>query len=221
MKNIYEQMRVCPLFAGIEDKDLESLLACMGAKPRWYEKGEVILSEGDEASELGVVLSGSAQVMRMDYDGNRSIMTHLEAGDMFAEAFVCAGVKYMPVQVVATEKTQVLLLDGARLTTTCTSACGFHHRMIYNLMRILATKNLACNQKIDIVSKRTTREKLLTYLWLQSQRVQSHSFVIPYNRQELADYLGVERSGLSTEIGKLRAEGVLESEKNRFTLLKM
>lgn len=209
----------CPLFDGVSGDEMEALLGCMGARERRYAKGETILAEGEKAGAIGIVLSGRAQVIREDYYGNRSIMTRLAAGDMFAEAFALSGVEHMPVSVVALEDAGVLLIDAGRIVHTCDRSCGFHSRMIYNLMRILAKKNLLCNQKIEITSKRSTREKLMTYLMMQAKKAGSSSFVIPYDRQELADYLEVERSGLSMEISRLRKEGVLLSEKNRFTLL--
>ena len=167
---------------------------------------------------IGVVLSGMVQVVREDYFGNRSMMAKLGPAEMFAEAFALAGVEGMPVNVVAAENCEVMLIDVSRISRPCAKACGFHQQMIYNLMRILAMKNLACNQKIEVTSKRSTREKLITYLLLQAKRAKKNSFLIPFDRQELADYLEVDRSGLSTEIGKLRREGVIDCEKNRFTI---
>ncbi|MBP3648129.1 MAG: Crp/Fnr family transcriptional regulator [Clostridia bacterium] len=209
----------CPLFHGISEEELTGVLACLGAQTEHFAKGEIILAEGEPARRLGILLKGSAQVIREDYFGNRSIMTHLETADLFAEAFVCAGVEKMPLTVVAMEDTEALLIDGRRILTTCSNACNFHRQLIFNLMRILATKNLMCNQKIEITSKRSTREKLMAYLMIQAKKNQSTRFAIPYDRQELADYLEVDRSGLSSEIGKLRREGVLECRKNHFELL--
>lgn len=219
MEKYYPVLAGSPLFDGISEEELGTVLDCLGAEAAHYQKGEAILSEGDPAERLGVVLGGAVQVFRMDYYGNRSLMGRLSAGDLFAEAFACAGVGAMPVSVVALEETDALLIRADRMLHSCSSACAFHQRMIYNLMRILALKNLACNQKIEVTSKRSTREKLMTYLMLQAGQAGSSTFNIPFDRQELADYLEVDRSGLSSEIGKLRREGVIASEKNRFTLL--
>lgn len=218
MKEYSDVLMACPLFAGIAGGELDSLLSCFHAAPLAFGKGDIILAEGDPADRLGVVLSGSVQVIRVDYYGNRSIMGKLAPGDLFAEAFACAGVRAMPVHVVALERTQVLMIRAQKLMHPCDSFCAFHHQLIYNLMRILATKNLVCQQKIEVASRRSTREKLMTYLMLEAKRAKSSSFVIPFDRQELADYLEVDRSGLSTEIGKLRREGVLSCERSRFTL---
>ncbi|MBR5288065.1 MAG: Crp/Fnr family transcriptional regulator [Clostridia bacterium] len=196
------------------------MLACLNAGVRRCAKGETILAEGGGAQLVGVVLSGCVQVSRTDYNGSRSLIARLAASDLFAEAFAFAGVQALPVSVTAAEDAEVLLLDASRITQSCASACAFHRQMIDNLMRILALKSLAFSRKLEIISRRTTREKLMTYLTQQAAQAGSQSFVIPFDRQELADYLEVDRSGLSAVIGTLRREGVLRSEKSRFTLLK-
>ena len=214
-----EMLRRCPLFNGIAAEELSAVLACIGAKTKRFAKGETIFAEGDAVRCFGILLRGSAQIIREDYFGNRSIITRLEAPDLFAEAFVCAGTETMPLTVSALEDTEALLIDGQRMLHTCSNACAFHQQLIFNLMKILATKNLMCNQKIEITSRRTTRDKLMAYLLMQAKKQKSLRFTIPYDRQELADYLAVDRSGLSAEISKLRREGVLECQKNQFTLL--
>lgn len=219
MKNFFEAIRKCPLFADIEDHDLEPLLGCLGGKVRSYGKGETIIAEGTPARYIGIVLSGSAQIVRIDYYGNRSILTNVEGSEIFGESLACAGVMSMPVSVVAAEDTDALIIECGRIINTCGNACSFHNQMIYNLLRIVATKNLMFNQRIEITSKRNTRDKLMTYLLLQAKQRGSSSFQIPYDRQELADFLEVDRSGLSAEISKLRKEGVLECRKNKFRIL--
>lgn len=208
------------LFANIAGADAAAMLDCLGAAAAHYKNGEAILREGDRADRLGLVLSGAAQVTRTDYEGNRSVLTEVGPGEMFAEAFAFAGVERIPVDVTAVGETDVLLLDAERIVHTCSNACEFHNRLVRNLLGVVAAKNLAMNQKLEITARRTTREKLLTYLEMQAKRAGSTSFTIPFDRQALADYLEVDRSGLSAEIGRLRREGVLESERSRFTLLR-
>ena len=125
----------------------------------------------------------------------------------------------MPVSVITAEASEVLLLPASRVICSCGQSCAFHHQLIFNMMKILATKNLMCNQKIEVTSKRSTREKLMTYLMIQAQKSGGSCFQIPYDRQELADYLEVDRSGLSAEISKLRREGILKSDRKHFELL--
>ncbi len=218
MQNELEILRSCPLFQGIEAQNLGEMLACLNAKRIFKAKNEVVFQEGDPADCVGVVLSGALQIEKIDFYGNRSIVDRIAPAQIFGESFAFSGVETMPVRCVATEPSEILLLECSRIVHTCCNACAFHSRMILNLLRVVAAKNLAFNQKIAILSRRTTREKLMTYLLDQAKRCGSASFTIPFDRQGLADYLGVERSALSAEIGRLRADGVLESDRSRFIL---
>ena len=195
------------------------MLSCLGARTRSLTKNQIIFQEGDPARDVGIVLSGAVQIVKEDYYGKRSIVARIGPGELFGESFACAGVRALPVSVVASEDSLVAIIDCHRITVSCSNACAFHSRMIFNLLRVVASKNLLFNQKIEITSKRTTREKLMTYLLSQAKLHGSDSFTIPYDRQALADYLGVERSAMSTELGKLRREGVLECDKSWFKLL--
>lgn len=220
MKKYLSVLEQCPLFDGIEAGQMTAMLGCMGAKVKEYGKGESVFAEGEAAVYVGVVLSGSAQIVREDFYGNRSIVASIEPGQLFGETFACAGAARIPVSVVSVERSEIMLVDCRRITVTCSNACAFHGRMILNLLRVVAQKNMVLNRKIEITSKRTTRDKLMTYLMGEAKRAGSAEFTIPFDRQNLADYLGVERSAMSAELGKLRREGVLEADKSRFRLLK-
>lgn len=219
MKKYFEVLRKCPLFNQIEDESLVRALGCLGAKEKSYKKGDTVLAEGQEAKYFGIVLKSSVQLERVDYYGNRSILTSIEPSQLFGEAFACAGIKSLPIDVIAAEDTDIFFIDVRHIASPCEGACAFHAQLIINLLNIVAKKNLILHQKIEITSKHSTREKLMTYLLLQEKNTGSRTFTIPYNRQELADYLGVERSGLSAEISKLRNEKVLECKRSTFTLL--
>ena len=220
MTDVQDALRACPLFAGIAPEHRAAMLSCLGARRRRVEKGEVVFLEGSPAEYVGVVLEGAAQVVRDDFYGNRTIQAVLEPGELFGETFACAGTARMPVTVEAVRDSEVLLIRLRRIIQTCSNACEFHNRMVMNLLRAIAEKNLRLNQKLEITARRTTREKLLAYLTAQARQAGAERFTIPLDRQGLADYLGVERSALSAEIGKLRREGVLESERSSFRLLK-
>lgn len=209
----------CRLFAGLSSPDLLSILACLGAHVSTASKNQPILSEGERAVYVGIVLSGSIQIVKEDFYGNRSIVASAEPGELFGETFACAGVDALPVSAIAAQDSLVMLIDCHRITQSCSNACSFHNQLILNLLQVVASKNLIFNQKLEILSKRTTRDKLMAYLTGQAKLRGSSSFTIPYNRQALADYLGVERSAMSVEISKLRKDGIIDSEKNRFTLL--
>ena len=219
MKDFFDILRECPLFDRIGDESLKEMLGCLNAKERSYKKGDAVFAEGDKAKYLGIVLEGSVQLVRVDYYGNRSILANIEPPQLFGEAFACAGLKSLPVDAVAATDTRILLLDAQRIARPCGNACPCHGQTILNLLHIVAKKNLVLHQKIEITSKRSTREKLMTYLLLQAKNAKSHTFTVPYDRQELADYLEVDRSGLSAEISKLRNEKVLEGRRSTFTLL--
>lgn len=219
MKEMIAMLERCELFEGIAKEDLPGLLGCLAGRRVKAAKDHAIMREGDPATHVAIVLRGAVQMVREDYYGNRSIVAHIGPGEVFGESYACAGVKALPISFVADEESEILLVDCRRVTVTCANACGFHSRIINNLLRLVASKNLIFDQKIQVTSKRTTREKLMTYLLSQAKLHGSSSFIIPYDRQELADYLEVDRSGLSAEISKLRREGVLESEKNHFRLI--
>ena len=220
MKKYQDILEHCPLFDGIRTEDLSAMLGCIGGRTVSIARGQSLWREGDPATYVGLVLSGAVRLVREDYYGNRSIVAHIAPGELFGETYACAGLASLPVSVAADEDSEVLLMDCRRITVSCSNACAFHSRMVFNLLRLVAVKNLVYDQKIQVTSRRTTREKLMAFLLNQAKLQGSNSFTIPYDRQELADYLEVDRSGLSAEISKLRKEGVLESEKNRFTLLK-
>ncbi|MDL2264322.1 Crp/Fnr family transcriptional regulator [Synergistaceae bacterium OttesenSCG-928-I11] len=209
-----------PLFADIARADLPAMLDCLGAAARAYGKGETVFLAGDAASRIGLVCDGAAQVVREDVFGNRTILTSLGPGELFGETFACARVDHLPVSVVAMSPSEILLLDYRRIVTTCPSSCTFHARLIENMLGILAEKNLMLNRKIEALSARSTRGKLTAYLAAQAERNGSRAFSIPFNRQELADYLAVERSAMSAELGKMRDEGLIRFHRNEFELLK-
>ena len=219
MEKYFEVLRRCPLFFDIADNDIGGMLGCLGARVKEYEKCATIISEGDDANCVGVLLFGEAQIEQTDYFGNRSIVAEIEPSELFGETFALSTIDKMPVSVVATKDSEIMFFDSMCVSKTCAKACLHHQQIIFNLMNIMANKNMAFHQKIEITSKRTTREKLMAYLMFCAKRSGKNTFEIPFDRQELADYLAVDRSGLSVEISKLRREGILKCEKNRFTLI--
>ncbi|MBQ7377143.1 MAG: Crp/Fnr family transcriptional regulator [Clostridia bacterium] len=219
MKKYLEILKKCPLFDGIGEQELLRMLGCLAARVHRFERKYTVLTEGASARYIGILLSGAVQIVQVDYYGNRSILSQIGEGQIFGEAFACAEVERLPISVIAAEDSEIMLIDSAHILYTCGSNCGHHQRLIYNLMRDLAQKTLLFHQRIEVTSKRTTRDKLLAYLSLAAKRAGARSFDIPFDRQALADYLEVERSGLSAEIGKLTREGVLRCRKNHFELL--
>lgn len=219
MKKYFKILRQCPLFNNINDENLITMLGCLGARVETFDKKYTIFAEGNPAKYIGIVLSGSAQIVQVDYYGNRSILAYIQPSEIFGEAFACAEVSSVPVTIIANEPCEIMLISCNHILHTYTNNCGFHQQLIFNLMKDLATKNIMFHQKIEVTSKRTTREKLMAYLMLQAKKTQSNSFNIPFDRQELADFLEVDRSGLSAEISKLRKDGIIESHRKHFKLL--
>ena len=207
------------LFDGIDEGEIASMMNCLSAATAKYKKEQIIYRVGDATTMVGVVLSGRAYVVKKDFWGNRSILSEISAGQLFGETYALMPSAPLEVSVAAAEACEVLFLDVRRILTTCSSACEFHARLIRNLLTVTAQKNLLLTRKLEHMAQRTTREKLLSYLSAESQRQKASSFEIPFNRQQLADYLSVDRSAMSNELCKLRDEGILVFEKNRFQLL--
>lgn len=218
MEKYFHILSQCPLFDGIDPMDLETMLKCLGGKIIKVSKGDPIFLEGDPAQLVGVVLSGTIQVIQDDYYGNRSVLSIMQLGESFGEVFSCAGLDTMPVSVLALKDSEVLLLDYRRILTVCSHSCHFHTLLIQNLLKGIAQKNLAFTQKIRYMSQKTTKEKLMSYLLDQAKQQGNAEFVIPCNRQALADYLGVERTAMSAEISKLKKAGLLDTKGSWFCL---
>ena len=211
MEKYFEILSQCPLFDGIAQNNLKALIECMHGKTVDVSKGTPVFLEGDPAWFVGIVLFGTVQIVREDYYGNRSVMAVLQPGEMFAEVFSCAGLETIPVSAIALADSVVLLLDCRRVLVSCSHSCHFHSRLQKNLLQGMAQKNLALTRKIRYMSQKTTKEKLMAYLLDQAKQQGSREFVIPHNRQSLADYLGVERSAMSAEISKLKKSGRIDT----------
>ena len=207
------------LFRGIQPEELEALLGCVEATRRRCGKGETVLLRGERTTRLGLVLSGTVHIVKEDFWGSRTIVGLAGPGDVFAESYALAG-EPLEVTVLAAEETEVLFLSANRALSGCEHACAFHARLTGNLTALLAGKNLALTRKMGHMARRTTRDKLLSYLSAAAMAAGASEFDIPLDRQQLADYLAVDRSAMSAALGKLRDEGVLTFRKNHFHLLR-
>lgn len=214
MKEFFAVLQRCPLFSGLETGQMEELLSRLSPVRRRWARGETVLHPGEPAPGIGVVLSGGVRIVREDFWGNRSLLAAVEPGDLFAEAFACAGAP-LTVRVEAAQAGEAAFFSPGGLMDPALGGGAVSGR----LLEIMARKNLMLNRKIDHLSQRTTRAKVLSYLSHQAERAGSSSFAIPLDRQELADYLSVDRSALSAQLGQLRREGVLDFSRSRFTLL--
>ena len=208
------------LFQSIPESDIPILLRNLEAYTRQYKKDTYIKMTGDPADFIGIVLSGEIYICQTDFYGNRSIVASFTAGNLFAEAFACAGIAQLPADILAAADCRILFLSSRTLFQSCDRCSSFHHQLIANLLGIVSRKNLYLNQKLSYISRGTTKEKLLAYLSDQAKQNHSNEFTIPFNRQELADFLGVERSAMSAELGKLSKLGVLETQRRYFRLFR-
>ena len=220
MKNFIEIIQKAPLFQGVEKEDMEALLKDLGAGRRNYKRGEFVYHAGDQTVNMGMVLSGTVHIIKEDFWGNRDILAEIGVGGLFAENYIFLTKVAIEVSVLTTAATEILFLDVRRLM-----ASAYHNRegnllLIKNLLSILAQKNLMLTRKMEYLSQRTTKEKLLAYLSAESQRQKNSEFTIPFNRQQLADYLSVERSAMSAILCRLRDQGILEFNKNKFVFKK-
>ena len=195
------------------------MLDCLQVKAHSFRKGEYVFRQGEHIDDICILAEGRLSIQRDDYWGNRSIINMVETGEMFGEAYAAPGSEVMMNDVAAVEDSAVLFFNVKKILTTCSSACRFHSLVVQNLFFAISEKNRKLMRKLTHMSKRTTREKLLSYLSDEAKRQGRSSFEIPFNRQQLADFLSVDRSAMSSELGKMRDEGILTFQKNRFTLL--
>ena len=218
MKEFFSILAASPLFSGVTEDELDAMLTCLAAKAEQFPKDVFLLRPGDAVDEIGMVLSGCALVVQEDIWGNRNILSKTGPGQTFAEVFACAPGAVLNVSVEAESTMTVMFLHIRRVLSVCPSACSHHSRIIRNLLGELAEKNLRLNEKLTHMGQRTTRAKLMSYFSAEAQRRGGYEFDIPFSRQQLADYLAVERSGLSLELGKMQKDGLLEFHKNHFVL---
>lgn len=205
------------LFSGVSEEEALSMMNCLSARKKTYKEGETVLQNGEVTDSMGLLLSGSIYIIRDDFWGNRNILSKVQPGQVFGEVYAAVG-RPAATSAEAVTPAEVLFLNLRRILTTCPSACSHHTKLIRNLLSEMAEKNLAMNAKILHLSQRTTRQKLLSYLSSVSQKKGSESFEIPFSRQELADYLSVDRSAMSSELGRMRDEGILSFSRNHFEL---
>lgn len=218
MKQYIPVLKRTQLFSGVGEDEIDSMLSCLGARLHTYKKGAYVLRQGEHLQDILVLAEGNLHIQQDDYWGNRSILGQIAVGEMFGEAYVAPESGALLNDVVALADSAVILFDVNRIITTCSHACRFHALVVQNMFYAISEKNRKLVQKLGHMSKRTTREKLISYLSEEAKKQNSSSFSIPFNRQQLADFLSVDRSAMSNELCKMRDEGMLRFVRNQFTL---
>lgn len=219
IEDYIEVLKPIILFENIEEKDLKNILECIDAKIKSYKKGGIILDVEDKINSIGVILNGEIQIIKEDYYGNRNIMAHLGQGDIFGEVFVCGEIEKIPVTVKTDSGCKILFLNYKKILEICSSTCPYHSSLIRNMLKLLSRKNMLLNEKIEFLSKRSIREKLLSFFEAQVEKNKNKKFKINFSRGELADFLCVDRSAMSRELSKMKDEKIIKIDKNNFQIL--
>ena len=219
MKKYIPILKTSRIFSDVQECEIESMLSCLQAKISHYKKGEYIFRQGQYINSIALLVDGRVHIQQDDYWGNRSIINVIDKGEMFGESYALQQDEVFLNDVVAVENSTVVFFDIRCMLTVCSSSCSFHAKVIQNLFFVISHKNRRLVQKLGHMSRRSTREKLISYLSEEAKRHGSGSFSIPFNRQQLADFLSVDRSAMSNELCRMRDEGLLTFSKNNFTLL--
>ena len=208
-----------PLFEGIQAGDYQAMLACISYRVVSYKKGETIVLEEDKVKHIGIVLSGTVDMVKEDLWGNKTMLVRIRERELFGESFACGSDTLSSVTFIAAENAEICFLPFWNVMHSCTMACEFHHRLIENMVRLIANKNRDLMRKVEVVSKKTLREKIMAYLSWQAQAQGTWYFEVPLGRVELADYLCADRSALTRELSNMKAEGLIDYDRNVFRIL--
>ncbi len=219
MKNYTQILSHTQLFSGVREEEIEAMLSCLNGNLRTYKKGDYIFRQGEYIEDITVLVKGQLHIQRDDYWGNSNIINVVEIGEMFGEAYVTPNSGTILNNVIAVEDSAIMFFDVKKILTTCASTCRFHTMVVQNLFYAISDKNRKLVQKLGYMSNRSTRQKLISYLSEESAKQKSSTFEIPFNRQQLADFLSVDRSAMSNELCKMRDDGLIRFERNRFTLI--
>lgn len=217
----YKFLIKTPIFREVTEAEAKAMLECLQTSHKTYGKNDIIYQSGTHVETLGLVLNGSVNIENYDVWGNKNILDNVPAGQLFGEAYACLPNERLMVNVVAAQESEILFLNMKRLLNTCPTACQYHSQLIQNLLAVMAQKNLNLTHKIFHTSPKSIRERLLSYLSFQAIKQGKYQFEIPFNRQQLADYLGVDRSAMSNELSKMKRDGLIAFKKNLFYLKDM
>ena len=218
MKDILKEVH-SPLFDGISLEERKTMLGCIGYHIGTFRKGDIVAFEEENIKHIGIIVSGAVDMIKEDLWGNKTMLVRMKKDELFGETFACGSDNLSVVTFLVYEDARVLFMPFDRVMHSCTMACRFHHRLIENMVSVIARKNRDLMQKVEVISKHTIRERLLAYLSIQAQIQKSRYFEIPFGRVELAEYLCVDRSALTRELAKMKDDGIIDYDKNCFRIL--
>lgn len=219
MKKYYKIIQHSILFKNISDDKLEKVLNVLNCRKIKYQKNSLILKCGQSIDEIGLVLDGSVIITKEDFWGNSTIISQIYKSEIFGESYACTKGSSLTVNAIAETDCEILFIKISDIISPPNSHKDINAELTSNLISLLSAKNLMLNSKIEYISQRKTRDKILSYLSDVAKIKDTVQFEIPFSRQQLADFLAVDRSALSAELSKLKREGIIDYTKNRFTLL--
>jgi CRP-like cAMP-binding protein len=220
MKQYIAQIMASPLFARLKEEEVASMLGCMDGKVKKYSRDEIIILSSEQVQYAGILLEGCVHMVKENNLGDRTLLTIIREGEVFGESFACGDELLSYSTFVAAQNTTVFFVPLQKILYGCNLKCIYHHKLVENMVTMMANKNVRLMEKIDVSSQKTIREKILTYLQMQKQKQGEDYIDVKLSRTVLAEYLGVNRSALTRELALMKEEGILNFEKNRFYLEK-
>lgn len=214
-----KQIQSHPLFSGVSAEKLSAMLACLGGHMKTYRKGEIIFLSEEPVKSVGIVIRGRIRMAKEYDNGDVSMLMNIEKGELLGETFACGSVLNSKVVFQAAINSEVLFLPFHKVIHTCNMTCGFHHRLIENMVRLISDKNVQLIEKMEATSRKSLRDKILTYLFNQAEKYGSYEFEIPLGRTELAEYLCADRSALTRELSHMQEDGLIAFQKNTYKIL--
>lgn len=208
------------LFSGISNQELLPMLDCLGSYKKNYKSGEIIILTEDAVKSLGIILGGSVKMIKEDIWGNKTLLAVMEEGGLFGEIFTCSHAQTATVTFVAGKEAKILFLPFEKIWNSCTASCACHHKLMGNLISLLADKNVQLIEKLEVTTKKSVREKISSFLSIQAQKNNSRYFTVNMGRMELSEFLCVNRSALTRELNLMRAEGLIDFDRNTFKIIK-
>lgn len=218
MMKYIKDLQKCQLFEHIKEDDLQTMLQCIGYNIATFQKGDFIFMEQEQVSNIGIIISGTVDMIKEDVWGHKTTMLRMTCPEVFGETFSCSMDPTSTVSFTAASESTIMFLPFNKVMHSCSMVCRFHHRMIENMVKLIAEKNKELMTKMEIISKKTLREKLMAYLSTQAQLHGTRYFEIPLNRSELAEYLCADRSAMTRELFKMKEQGLIDFDKNVFRL---